>query len=290
MCAGAAVQARVDRVVFAAWDPKAGAAGSVRDVLRDARLNHRVEVIGGILEEEATIQLRGFFGSVRASSGASSPEDRQAAGTVRSRPRSWERGQSGSLPAPAAEPTPDRRTSAGTPGNAGATTSSAPVGPSTAAASPLTRATPSRRSSSAGGPGTRGEARMPSRRERTRAGGAPAGASAQAGASVPRAATASGEAVAPTGSTSPAGSTRPTAPAEPAAPGARPIPRPGSPTVPGGVSPLPTTGDAVASRPDAVSAEKSSPGARQPSSAPVPSRDDIATVPVRRRRRGDARH
>lgn len=66
MCAGAAVQARLDRVAFGAWDPKAGAAGSVRDVLRDSRLNHQVEVIGGVLEEEATIQLRSFFGERRA--------------------------------------------------------------------------------------------------------------------------------------------------------------------------------------------------------------------------------
>ena len=46
MCAGAAVLARVPRLVFGAWDPKAGAAGSVRDVVRDSRLNHRVEVVG----------------------------------------------------------------------------------------------------------------------------------------------------------------------------------------------------------------------------------------------------
>ena len=65
MCAGAIVQARIDRVVFAAWDPKAGAAGSVRDVLRDSRLNHQVEVIGGVLQEEAAIQLRGFFSDKR---------------------------------------------------------------------------------------------------------------------------------------------------------------------------------------------------------------------------------
>ena len=45
-----------------AWDPKAGAAGSVRDVLRDARLNHRVEVVGGVREDECSRQLRAFFG------------------------------------------------------------------------------------------------------------------------------------------------------------------------------------------------------------------------------------
>ncbi|MFY9262526.1 MAG: tRNA adenosine(34) deaminase TadA [Arcanobacterium sp.] len=61
MCAGAIVNARVSRVVFGAWDEKAGAAGSVRDVLRDARLNHTVEVIGGVLEEETGAQLVEWF-------------------------------------------------------------------------------------------------------------------------------------------------------------------------------------------------------------------------------------
>ncbi len=61
MCAGALVLARVSRLVFGAWDPKAGAAGSVRDVVRDARLNHRVEVVGGVLEDECGALLRSFF-------------------------------------------------------------------------------------------------------------------------------------------------------------------------------------------------------------------------------------
>lgn len=65
MCAGAIVNARVSRVVFGAWDDKTGAAGSVRDVLRDSRLNHRIEVIGGILEEECSAQLKDFFASRR---------------------------------------------------------------------------------------------------------------------------------------------------------------------------------------------------------------------------------
>ena len=51
--------------MFGAWDEKAGAAGSVRDVLRDSRLNHRIEVIGGILEEECSAQLKDFFASRR---------------------------------------------------------------------------------------------------------------------------------------------------------------------------------------------------------------------------------
>lgn len=61
MCAGAIVLARVPRVVFAAPDPKAGAAGSVLDVLAEARLNHRPAVEGGLLADEAAELLRGFF-------------------------------------------------------------------------------------------------------------------------------------------------------------------------------------------------------------------------------------
>ena len=65
MCAGAIVLARLDRVVFGAWDPKAGAAGSVRDVLRDTRLNHRPEVIGGVMERECGVLLEEFFAEHR---------------------------------------------------------------------------------------------------------------------------------------------------------------------------------------------------------------------------------
>ncbi len=61
MCAGAIVLARVPRVVYAAPDPKAGAAGSVLDVLGEPRLNHRPEVVGGVLADEAAELLRGFF-------------------------------------------------------------------------------------------------------------------------------------------------------------------------------------------------------------------------------------
>ncbi|MBO3750238.1 tRNA adenosine(34) deaminase TadA [Streptosporangiaceae bacterium NEAU-GS5] len=61
MCAGAAVQARVDRVVYGAADEKAGAAGSLWDVLRDRRLNHRPEVIGGVLADECGAVLTDFF-------------------------------------------------------------------------------------------------------------------------------------------------------------------------------------------------------------------------------------
>jgi tRNA(adenine34) deaminase len=65
MCAGAIVLARVPRVVFGAVDPKAGAAGSVLDVLAEPRLNHRPDVAGGLLAEESASLLRGFFGSRR---------------------------------------------------------------------------------------------------------------------------------------------------------------------------------------------------------------------------------
>jgi tRNA(adenine34) deaminase len=61
MCAGAMVLARVPRVVYGAVDPKAGAAGSVLDVLAEPRLNHRPEVAGGLLEGEAAALLQAFF-------------------------------------------------------------------------------------------------------------------------------------------------------------------------------------------------------------------------------------
>lgn len=61
MCAGAILQARVPRVVFGSWDAKAGAAGSLYDVLRDRRLPHRVEVVGGVAEDAASVLLRSFF-------------------------------------------------------------------------------------------------------------------------------------------------------------------------------------------------------------------------------------
>ena len=62
MCAGAIVLARLDRVVYAAADPKAGAAGSVLNVLAEPRLNHRPEVASGLLADEASALLRSFFG------------------------------------------------------------------------------------------------------------------------------------------------------------------------------------------------------------------------------------
>ncbi|MEE6281552.1 nucleoside deaminase [Georgenia sunbinii] len=69
MCAGAIVLARVARVVLGAWDPKAGACGSVRDVVRDGRLNHRAEVVGGVEAEVSAELLRGFFAARRSPTG-----------------------------------------------------------------------------------------------------------------------------------------------------------------------------------------------------------------------------
>jgi tRNA(adenine34) deaminase len=67
MCAGALVLARVDRVVFGAWDEKAGMSGSVEDLLRHPRLNHRPGVLGGVLEDASSELLRDFFRRRRAS-------------------------------------------------------------------------------------------------------------------------------------------------------------------------------------------------------------------------------
>jgi tRNA(adenine34) deaminase len=61
MCAGALVLARVDRLVYGAADPKAGAVGSLWDVVRDRRLNHRPEVVGGVLADESAELLLAFF-------------------------------------------------------------------------------------------------------------------------------------------------------------------------------------------------------------------------------------
>ena len=66
MCAGAVVLARIPRVVFGAWDEKAGAAGSLFDVLRERRLNHWVEVYPGVREAECAVLLRDFFAGHRS--------------------------------------------------------------------------------------------------------------------------------------------------------------------------------------------------------------------------------
>ena len=65
MCAGAIVNSRVDRVVFGAFDRRFGCCGSVMDLAREPRFNHRAEVRGGVLEEECAAQLSGFFKALR---------------------------------------------------------------------------------------------------------------------------------------------------------------------------------------------------------------------------------
>jgi tRNA(adenine34) deaminase len=67
MCAGAIAQSRIKTVVFGAWDEKAGAVGSVWDILRDPRSPHQVEVIAGVMEEECAELLKKFFEELRDS-------------------------------------------------------------------------------------------------------------------------------------------------------------------------------------------------------------------------------
>ena len=67
MCAGALVLARVARVVFGAWEPRTGAVGSLWDVVRDRRLAHRPEVVGGVLADECAALLDAFFATHRPS-------------------------------------------------------------------------------------------------------------------------------------------------------------------------------------------------------------------------------
>ena len=69
MCAGAIVLARVSKLVFGAYDEKAGAVGSLWDVVRDRRLNHRPEVISGVLADESTALLDEFFAEQRRAGG-----------------------------------------------------------------------------------------------------------------------------------------------------------------------------------------------------------------------------
>lgn len=65
MCMGALIQARIPRLVFGCFEPKSGACGSLYDFSKDARLNHQIEVIPGVLHDQCTIQLRSFFQAVR---------------------------------------------------------------------------------------------------------------------------------------------------------------------------------------------------------------------------------
>jgi tRNA(adenine34) deaminase len=73
MCAGAIILARLGRLVYGAFDPKAGACGSVLDVIHERRLNHRVEVVPGILAEECGGLLRGFFAAKRRKAAPEGP-------------------------------------------------------------------------------------------------------------------------------------------------------------------------------------------------------------------------
>jgi len=65
MCAGALVNSRIERLVYGAADPKTGFCGSLGDLVRDPRLNHRLEVTAGVLEEECSALLKGFFAGLR---------------------------------------------------------------------------------------------------------------------------------------------------------------------------------------------------------------------------------
>ena len=65
MCAGALVNARVQRLIFGAWDPKAGFCGSLGNLVQDPRLNHRLEVVAGFEEERARVLLQRFFQELR---------------------------------------------------------------------------------------------------------------------------------------------------------------------------------------------------------------------------------
>lgn len=65
MCAGAIVQSRITRLVFGAWDPKAGACGSILDIPGERRFNHRVDVVGGLLQQQSQELLQNFFRPLR---------------------------------------------------------------------------------------------------------------------------------------------------------------------------------------------------------------------------------
>ena len=77
MCIGAIILARIPRVVFGAWDPKAGACGSVFDLPSESNLNHRVMVTGGVLEQESQALIQKFFKELRKASAATTPRSTQ---------------------------------------------------------------------------------------------------------------------------------------------------------------------------------------------------------------------
>jgi tRNA(adenine34) deaminase len=74
MCAGAIVQSRLPRVVFAAPDPKAGCAGTLMNLLQEDRFNHRAEVIEGVLQEECSAMLSDFFRGLRSKKSEADPK------------------------------------------------------------------------------------------------------------------------------------------------------------------------------------------------------------------------
>ena len=73
MCIGAIILARISRVVFGAWDPKAGACGSMFDLPAEPKLNHRVAVTGGVLEQESQTLIQNFFKEIREALPATNP-------------------------------------------------------------------------------------------------------------------------------------------------------------------------------------------------------------------------
>ncbi len=77
MCIGAIILARIPRVVFGAWDQKAGACGSLFDLPAEPKLNHRVSVTGGVLEQESQALIRKFFKQLREASPATNPRSTQ---------------------------------------------------------------------------------------------------------------------------------------------------------------------------------------------------------------------
>ena len=95
MCAGAIVLARLERLVYGAADPKTGACGSLRDIARDPRLNHQVEVTGGVLADDCSELLKSFFRARRDAGGTGGLSDPVGPGDRGDEPRLPERCESG---------------------------------------------------------------------------------------------------------------------------------------------------------------------------------------------------
>jgi tRNA(adenine34) deaminase len=77
MCAGALVNSRIERLVYATADPKAGFCGSLGDLVRDSRLNHRLEVVAGVREDESRALLKSFFAGLRRSKQSAGDDERR---------------------------------------------------------------------------------------------------------------------------------------------------------------------------------------------------------------------